>query len=77
MTTIVRQYPKDSGEPYYPIPNEETKALYQKYAALAEKEKKVWFVGRLANYQYFNMDQVIEKALELVEKIRRPRIESD
>lgn len=77
LTTIVRQYPKDSGEPYYPIPNEETKALYQKYAALAEKEKNVWFVGRLANYQYFNMDQVIEKALELVEKIRRPRIESD
>jgi UDP-galactopyranose mutase len=67
LTTIVRQYPKDSGEPYYPVPNEETKALYQKYAALAEKERNVWFVGRLANYQYLNMDQVVAKALELVE----------
>ncbi len=68
LTTIVRQYPRDSGEPYYPIPNEETKALYQKYAAMAENLKNVWFIGRLANYQYFNMDQVVEKALELVEK---------
>lgn len=67
LTTIVRQYPRDSGEPYYPIPNEESKALYQKYAALAMKEKNVWFIGRLANYRYFNMDQVVEKALELVE----------
>jgi UDP-galactopyranose mutase len=67
LTTIVRQYPKDSGEPYYPVPNEETKALYQKYAALAGKEKKVRFIGRLANYRYFNMDQVVEKALELAE----------
>ncbi|NLY74963.1 MAG: UDP-galactopyranose mutase [Firmicutes bacterium] len=68
LTTIVRQYPRDSGEPYYPIPCEESKALYQKYAALAAKEKNVWFIGRLANYRYYNMDQVVEKALELVEK---------
>ncbi len=68
FTSIVRQYPQDSGEPYYPIPNEETKALYQKYSIMAKSLKNVWFLGRLANYRYFNMDQVIEKALELVEK---------
>lgn len=68
FTTIARQYPRDHGEPYYPIPNEETKALYQKYSIMAENLKTVWFIGRLANYRYFNMDQVVEKALELVVK---------
>lgn len=68
FTTIAWQYPRDHGEPYYPIPNEETKALYQKYSIMAENLKTVWFIGRLANYRYFNMDQVVEKALELVVK---------
>ncbi len=68
FTTIVRQYPREQGDPYYPIPNEETKVLYRKYWSLAEKLKNVWFIGRLGNYKYYNMDQVVEKALELVEK---------
>jgi UDP-galactopyranose mutase len=66
VTTIVREYPADSGpgkEPYYPIPAPDAKALYLRYAELAAAEKNVSFVGRLANYRYYNMDQVIATAL--------------
>lgn len=65
-TVITKEYPADwdvGDEPYYPIENEENKALYQKYAALAGKEKKVQFGGRLGMYQYLDMDQVILYAL--------------
>jgi UDP-galactopyranose mutase len=65
-TTIVREYPQDYGpgrEPYYPIPAPDAKALYQKYADRAASEKKVTFVGRLATYRYYNMDQVVGMAL--------------
>jgi len=65
-TTIVREYPQDYGpgrEPYYPIPAPGTKALHQKYADLASMEKNVTFVGRLATYRYYNMDQVVGLAL--------------
>ena len=61
VTTIVREYPEDFGsgkEAYYPIPAEDTKIQYAKYAERAEKEKGVTFVGRLATYRYYNMDQV-------------------
>ncbi len=77
LTTIVRQYPQDSGEPYYPIPNEENEALYRKYAVMAKNLKSVWFIGRLANYRYYNMDQVVEKALELVEQELAPQTKKD
>jgi UDP-galactopyranose mutase len=60
------------GEPYYPIPNPENQALYEKYRQLAVQEEKnhhVYFVGRLANYKYFNMDDAILNALTLFESI--------
>ncbi|MBY0338297.1 MAG: UDP-galactopyranose mutase [Acetobacteraceae bacterium] len=62
-TTITYEYPSAEGDPYYPIPRDENQALYQRYAALAEAERDVWFVGRLANYRYYNMDQVVGQAL--------------
>lgn len=70
-TTIVKEYPKAKGEPYYPVPTEENKALYEKYKALAEEEEKkgVYFVGRLANYKYFNMDEAILNALTIFKNI--------
>ncbi len=71
-TTIVREYPEDYApgkEAYYPIPTPETTALYKKYAAMAEELPKVSFVGRLATYRYYNMDQVVGMALMEVEKL--------
>ena len=73
VTTIVREYPEDFGpgkEPYYPIPAPDAKAIYDQYAALAEREEKVSFVGRLATYRYYNMDQVVGMALTEFEKLR-------
>lgn len=66
VTTIVREYPEDFGpgrEPYYPIPAPDARALYQRYADRAAAEKGVSFVGRLATYRYYNMDQVVGMAL--------------
>ena len=62
-TIIVSETTNDNGEPYYPVPNEKNINLYNKYKKLAEKESDIYFVGRLANYKYFNMDQAIENAL--------------
>ncbi len=64
-TTIVKEYPTAIGEPYYPIPTDKNKCLYEEYRKLAEKEEKngVYFIGRLANYKYFNMDEAILNAL--------------
>ncbi len=62
-TAIVREYPQASGDPYYPIPRPENDLLYRKYRELAEKERDVSFVGRLAQYRYYNMDQVVGAAL--------------
>lgn len=73
-TTIVREFPQDytSGrEPYYPVPNPAAKQLYEKYEALAKSMPNVTFLGRLANYRYYNMDQVVALALALVEKWKR------
>lgn len=63
-TSIVREYPQAEGEPYYPIPSDDNEALYKQYEILAAKEAKVTFVGRLAQYCYYNMDQVVEAALK-------------
>jgi UDP-galactopyranose mutase len=66
VTTIIREYPEDYGpgrEPYYPIPAPEAKAAYARYARLAAAHPNVSFVGRLATYRYYNMDQVIAMAL--------------
>ncbi|QAA80913.1 UDP-galactopyranose mutase [Aequorivita sp. H23M31] len=64
-TTIVKEYTTDEGDPYYPVLNEKNLAIYQKYQEEAAKVKDVYFVGRLANYKYFNMDQAFKNALDL------------
>jgi len=67
-TIVVFETSSDVGEPYYPVPNPKNKAIYKKYKELADKEKDVVFVGRLANYKYFNMDQAWLNALELFDR---------
>lgn len=67
-TSIVREYPQAEGEPYYPIPREENEILLKKYQELATQENKVSFVGRLAEYRYYNMDQVVGAALTATQK---------
>lgn len=67
-TSIVREYPQLTGEPYYPVPTPENQALYQKYKAFADTETEVHFIGRLAQYRYYNMDQVVAAALKLAEE---------
>jgi UDP-galactopyranose mutase len=62
-TSIVREYPQAEGDPYYPIPHDASEALYRRYELLALKESQVTFVGRLAQYRYYNMDQVVDAAL--------------
>jgi UDP-galactopyranose mutase len=62
-TSIVREYPQAQGEPYYPIPRAENEALYKRYQDLANRDPDVSFVGRLAQYRYYNMDQVVGAAL--------------
>jgi UDP-galactopyranose mutase len=62
-TSIVREYPMAEGEPYYPIPSDANEALFKKYETLAKAENHVTFVGRLAQYRYYNMDQVVAAAL--------------
>src|SRR5690625_3072311 len=64
-TTIVREYSTDEGEPYYPVLNEKNLRLYGLYQKEAEKHPNIHFVGRLANYKYFNMDEAFKNALEL------------
>ena len=74
LTTIVREYPQDFGpgrEPYYPVPAPDARALYQKYAELGVAEKNVSFVGRLATYRYYNMDQVVGMALAEFDRLQR------
>ena len=68
-TSLVREYPTDVGDPYYPIPRDENEKLFKQYQALANNEEKVTFVGRLAEYRYYNMDQVVGAALNVVDKI--------
>ena len=68
-TTIVKEFSKADGDPYYPVPNERNLSLYEKYKSLAEQEKGIYFLGRLANYKYFNMDQAIHNALEFFDNL--------
>ena len=64
-TSIVYEYPKAEGDPYYPVPRPENAELYKQYKALADATPNVYFVGRLATYKYYNMDQVVAQALSL------------
>jgi UDP-galactopyranose mutase len=68
-TSIVREYPQDDGDPYYPVPRPENEALLKRYHVLAAKEAGVTFVGRLAQYRYYNMDQCVGAALKAAEEI--------
>jgi UDP-galactopyranose mutase len=70
VTRISREYPTDEGEPFYPVPAPQHRELYHRYAELAEQDPAVTFVGRLARYQYLNMDQVTAQALVTFERIR-------
>jgi len=65
-TAILHEYPCSEGDPYYPIPCSENEQLYKRYKELAEREKRTAFVGRLANYRYYNMDQVVAAALSCI-----------
>ncbi|HTH27285.1 MAG TPA: UDP-galactopyranose mutase [Sphingobium sp.] len=67
-TSITYEYPTDMGDPYYPIPRDENQALYKRYEALAIAQTDVTFVGRLATYRYYNMDQVVGQALATYRK---------
>jgi len=64
-TSIMREYPQAEGDPYYPVPSPGNEAIYQRYDELGKQERGVSFVGRLAQYRYLNMDQVVEAALRL------------
>ena len=75
-TTIVREYPQNFApgrEPYYPIPAPDAKAVYSKYAERAVLERNVTFVGRLATYRYYNMDQIVGMALAEFDRLRLRR----
>ena len=62
---VFYEYSKDGGDPYYPVPTPKNKAMYAKYQRMAAQERGVGFVGLLANYKYFNMDESILNTLEL------------
>jgi UDP-galactopyranose mutase len=68
-TSVVYEYPRDNGDPYYPIPRAENAAVYAQYRELADATQNVHFVGRLATYRYYNMDQVVGQALTLYKKL--------
>jgi UDP-galactopyranose mutase len=76
-TGVVYEFPRAEGDPYYPIPKPECTELYNKYKELADATPGVHFVGRLATYKYYNMDQVVAQALSTFDKIsgtKRERI---
>ncbi len=68
-TSVVYEYPQAEGDPYYPIPRPENAEIYAKYKSLADGEPNVHFVGRLATYKYYNMDQIVAQALTTYGKI--------
>lgn len=70
QTSIVYEVPKAEGDPYYPVPRPENNQLYASYKELADATPEVHFVGRLATYKYYNMDQVVAQALTLFSRIR-------
>ena len=68
-TSIVYEYPRAEGDPYYPVPRPENAEIYRQYKALADATANVYFVGRLATYKYYNMDQVVAQAHTLYRKL--------
>ncbi|MES2730209.1 MAG: UDP-galactopyranose mutase [Bacteroidota bacterium] len=74
-TSITYEFPCWDGDPYYPVPKAENAELYQQYQRLADALPQVHFVGRLATYRYYNMDQVVAQALTLYKHLaQQPRI---
>ena len=73
QTSITFEYPSAEGDPYYPIPRPENQALFKKYEALALATPNVTFVGRLATYRYYNMDQVVGQALATFRRLDAKR----
>jgi len=68
-TSIVSEFPQAEGDPYYPIPRQGNENLFKKYQALTEKETNKYFIGRLAGYKYYNMDQVVAASLKTASTI--------
>jgi UDP-galactopyranose mutase len=68
-TSVVYEYPQAEGDPYYPVPRRENAEIYTKYKALADATANVHFVGRLATYKYYNMDQIVAQALTTYAKM--------
>ncbi|HWF44889.1 MAG TPA: UDP-galactopyranose mutase, partial [Candidatus Kapabacteria bacterium] len=75
-TSIVYEFPQSEGDPYYPVPRPENQEMYKQYHALAEAMQNVHFVGRLATYKYYNMDQVVAQALTVYKKLMGTHEES-
>jgi len=69
QTSITYEFSSETGDPYYPVPRPENQELYKRYEALALAARDVWFVGRLATYRYYNMDQVVGQALATFRRI--------
>jgi UDP-galactopyranose mutase len=77
-TSVVYEYPRADGDPYYPVPRPENAELYRRYKTLADATDRVHFCGRLATYRYYNMDQVVAQALTLFERLRsQPALPSE
>ena len=72
-TTVVYEYPRGEGDPYYPVPRPENAELYKRYKELADALDDVVFVGRLATYKYYNMDQVVAQALATYRRLEETR----
>jgi len=70
LTSVVYEYPRAEGDPYYPVPKPENAELYRKYEADADAMENVTFVGRLATYKYYNMDQVVAQALTAFKRLQ-------
>ena len=73
VTTVTYEYPSAEGDPYYPIPRPENQELFKKYEALADETEGVTFVGRLATYRYYNMDQIVGQALATFRRMDEKR----
>lgn len=69
-TTIVKEYTVDEGDPYYPVLNDRNRAIFEKYNKEAQELTDVYFVGRLANYKYFNMDEAFKNALDIFNRLK-------
>jgi UDP-galactopyranose mutase len=72
-TSLTYEYPSETGDPYYPVPREENQELYKRYKRLADETSDVRFIGRLATYKYYNMDQIVGQALAEFRRICEQR----